>query len=65
MQEWLWRLRVRAEKLQAGLLRPIYTVRFLSHDDKLTIGLHDLRLVCTSEKGRSILKHVLKRCGTR
>ena len=34
--------------------------------DKLTTGLgHDLRLVCTSEKCRSILKHVLKRCGNR
>ena len=32
--------------------------------DKLTTGLqHDLRLVCRSEKCRSILKHVLKCCG--
>ena len=34
--------------------------------DKLTTGLrHDLRLGCTSEKCRSILKHVLKRCSNR
>ena len=34
--------------------------------DKLTTGLgHDLRLVCTSEKCRSTLKHVLKRYGNR
>ena len=34
--------------------------------DKLTTGLrHDLRLVCTSKKCRSILKHVLKRYSNR
>jgi len=34
--------------------------------DNLTTGLrHDLRLVCTPEKCRSILKHDLKRCSSR
>ena len=43
----------------------LYGTIFVSCD-KLRTGLrHDLRLVCTSEKCRSILKHVLKRYGNR
>ena len=38
---------------------------FVSCDEPTTGLRHDLRLVCTSEKCRSILKHVLKRCGNR
>ena len=45
-------------------LGPIYTVRFLSHATSLRQA-YDLRLGCTSEKCRSILKHVLKRCSNR
>ena len=45
--------------------------RFTRYDfcrmrQRLTTGpRHDLRLLCTSEKCRSILKHFLKRCDNR
>ena len=52
-------------KISSRIRADLHGTIFVSCD-KLTTGLrHDLRLVCTSEKCRSILKHVLKRCGNR
>ena len=74
MQMWR-RLRRRPTWKSNAKIKPLLhvgTFRADLHDtifvscDKLTTGLrHDLRLVCTSKKCRSILKHILKRCGNR
>ena len=54
------------ERWASGIIRADLHGTIFVSCDKLTTGLrHDLRLVCTSEKCRSILKHVLKRCGNR
>ena len=53
----------RPKHLSMPLLRPIYTVRFLSH---ATTGYDMIYDCCVRQKKcRSILKHVLKRCDNR